>query len=174
MPVLRSLSQLMASVLLGLCMMIAMPSAKAQTGSEINPEVRSEIEKLNKQFEIALKKKDFASIVDLYSDDATIIIPGGKKITGRKDIAAYWYSLSNATGMTSEVISLGGNGKFVYQIGKWTLTSVKNGVEQITTTDAVLIWKRMQDYSYKIELNSCNNSVASTGAKVEPFEAAKP
>lgn len=155
-------------------MVVAMPSAQAQSGSEISEDVRTEIAKLNKQFEIALKKKDIASIVDMYSDEATLILPGGKKITGRKEISAYWYSLTNATGMTSEIISLGGNGKFVYEIGKWSVTTVKNGVEQIITTDAVLVWKRMQDYSYKIELNSCNNSVASTGEKVEPFEAAKP
>jgi hypothetical protein len=51
---------------------------------------------------------------------------------------------------------------------------VENGVEKIITTDIVLVWKRESNYTYKIQLNSSNNPVATTGSSVESFEAAKP
>ena len=62
----------------------------------------------------------------------------------------------------------------LYQVGKWSITKVENGVEKIVTTDIVLVWKRESNYTYKIQLNSSNNPVATTGSAVETFEAAKP
>ena len=145
---------------------------KAQT-SELGADTKSEVEKLNEQFATLIQKKDFASIVDMYSDDATIIAPGGQKYQGRKAISEYWYSLSNVKSLKSESLNLGGNIKVVYEVGKWTVVSTKNGNEQTTTSDVVLIWKRMQDYSYKIQLNSMNNPVSTIVQKVEPYKAEK-
>jgi ketosteroid isomerase-like protein len=145
----------------------------AQSNSEISADVRAEVEKLNKNIEQDIANKDFSSIVDLYADDATIIAPGGKKIQGRKAIAEYWYTLGTATALKSEIIELGGNGKVIYQLGKWTVTSVKNGVEQITTSDVVIVWKKNTNYEYKIQLNSSNNAVAVNGKSTTPLEEAK-
>lgn len=146
----------------------------AQSNSEISSDVKTEVEKLNHDIEKAVLKKDIATIIDLYSDDATIMIPGGKKIQGRKAIAEYWYSVADSKSLKSEIVELGGNSKMLYQIGRWTITKVENGVEKTTTTDVVIIWKRGNDFTYKIQLNSSNNPVASTGSVAEPFEAAKP
>ena len=147
-------------------------SAKAQS-QEITPEVRKQLEEINHKMEDCIQKKDFSTLIDFYSDDATIMVAGGKKIQGRKAIAEYWYSLTKATSLKSEILELGGNGKMVYQVGRWTITTVKDGVEQTTTTDVVLVWMR-QNYDYKIQLNSSNNPVATIGNQTSPFEAAKP
>lgn len=146
----------------------------AQNNSEIPNDTKEQVMELNKDIEKAILKKDYASLVDLYADDATIMIPGGKKIQGRKEIAAYWYAMTQAVSMKSEIIELGGNAKMVYQIGKWTLTKIENGAEKTITTDVVLIWKRENNYSYKIQLNSANNPVAYEGKVSEPFEAVRP
>ncbi|MBL7923822.1 MAG: nuclear transport factor 2 family protein [Bacteroidia bacterium] len=159
-------------VLMG--MMINSPSASAQGSAEISADVRTEVEKLNQEIEKAVQKKDFATIIDLYSDDATIMSPGGKKIQGRKAIAEYWYSMTEAKAIKSEIVELGGNSKMLYQVGKWTVTKMENGVEKSVTTDVVILWKRGNDFTYKIQLNSSNNPVASNGKTVEPFEAAQP
>lgn len=139
--------------------------------SDVSAETRNEIMKLNDQLENLIQKKDFASIVDLYADDATIINSGGKKITGRKAIAEFWYSLGNTKSMTSDVIEVGGDNKIVYQVGKWTMTQVKDGVEKTITSDILLVWKRDPSYGYKIQLNSSNNPVAAVSSKVQPYEA---
>ncbi|MBK7682458.1 MAG: nuclear transport factor 2 family protein [Bacteroidetes bacterium] len=96
----------------------------------MSSDVKAQVLELNKDIEKAVLKKDYSSIVDLYSDDATIMIPGGKKITGRKEIADYWLSMMQIKSMKSEIIELGGNSKMIYQIGKWTITKMENGVEK--------------------------------------------
>ena len=159
---------------IALLSIFALSPAKAQGSNEVTPEVRRELEAINHQMEDCIRKKDMATLVDFYSDDATLMVAGGKKLQGRKEIADYWYSLSKATSLKSEILELGGNGKLVYQIGRWTITTVKDGAEQIITTDVVLVWKRQQNYDYKIQLNSSNNPVAMNGIQVTPFEAVKP
>ena len=162
-----------AAFLLTMGLMITGNAAFAQS-SEVPSDTRTEVERLNHDIEKAIEKKDMAAIVELYSDDATIIVPGGKKIQGRKAIADYWYKMADAKSLKSEIVELGGNSKMLYQIGRWTITKVENGVEKTITTDIVLVWKRENNYSYKIQLNSSNNPVAVNGSTVEPFEAAKP
>lgn len=145
----------------------------AQSNTEISKEVRAEVEKLNKSIEQDIANKNISSIIDLYADDATIISSGGKKIQGRKAIAEYWYNLGTATSLKSEIVELGGNGKIIYQLGKWTLTTLKNGIEQTLSSDVVIVWKKNTNYEYKIQLNSSNNAVAINGTPVNSFESAK-
>ncbi len=169
----RTLRNMIASLFTIATLTALSTSANAQT-NEISTETRADIENINKQMEMDIKKKDFASIIDMYADDASIVVPGGKKIQGRKAIADYWYSNSTAISLKSEILDLGGSGKVVYQLGKWTVTSVKDGIEKTVSTDIVIVWKRQQDYSYKIQLNSSTNPIALNETKVEPYEAAKP
>lgn len=162
-----------AAFLLTMGLMITGNAAFAQS-NEVPADTRTEVERLNHDIEKAIEKKDMAAIVELYSDDATMMIPGGKKIQGRKAIADYWYKMADAKSLKSEVLELGGNSKMLYQIGRWTITKIENGTEKTITTDVVIVWKRENNYTYKIQLNSSNNPVAMNGEAVEPFEAAKP
>jgi ketosteroid isomerase-like protein len=163
-----------AAIAVTMGLLFASTASFAQSNSEISDDVRGQVQELNKDIEKALLKKDYASIVDLYSDDATIMIPGGKKIQGRKEIAEYWLSMMQMKSIKSEILELGGNSKMIYQIGKWTITKMENGVEKSIVTDVVLVWKRENNYSYKIQLNSSNNPVAYNQKTGESFEAAQP
>ncbi len=145
-------------------------TASAQDNSEVPADVRTEIEQLNKQIGQDYSSGQIANIVDLFSDNATIIAPGGKKIQGRKAIAEYWYAVGKGT-IQAEISELGGNSKLLYEIGKWTITTTKDGVETKTTSDVMIVWKRGSDYSYKIQLTSFNNAVATTLQTSQPFEA---
>ena len=134
-------------------------SIYAQT-NDLSNDTKIEIEKLNHQMEVAISKKSFGDIAVMYGDDATILTPDGKKLHGRKVIGDYWYSMTNCREFKSEITELGGNGKMVYQLGKWTLTVEKEGKLLTYSTDVVLIWKRESNYQYKIQLNSFNNTIA--------------
>ena len=134
-------------------------SIYAQT-NDLSNDTKIEIEKLNHQMEVAISKKSFGDIAVMYGDDATILTPDGKKLHGRKVIGDYWYSMTNCREFKSEITELGGNGKMVYQLGKWTLTVEKEGKLFTYSTEVVLIWKRESNYQYKIQLNSFNNKIA--------------
>lgn len=127
--------------------------------SDISKETREEIEKLNKSIENAVMKKSLSDVPAMYVDNATILTPGGKKIHGRKEIANFWYDMANCKEFKSEITELGGNGKMVYQLGKWTMTIEKDGKLTTVSTDVVLVWKRESSYDYKIQLQSLNNMV---------------
>lgn len=163
-----------AAIAVTMGLLFASTGSFAQSSSEISDDVRAQVLELNKDIEKALLKKDYSTIVDLYSDDATIMVPGGKKIQGRKEIADYWLSMMQMKSIKSEILELGGNSKMIYQIGQWTITKMENGVEKSIVTDVVLVWKRENNYSYKIQLNSSNNPVAYQGKAGESFESAQP
>lgn len=131
----------------------------AQNGSEVSKETRDEIVKLNQSIENAITKKALSDVPAMYVDDATILTPGGKKLHGRKEISAFWYDMANCREFKSEITELGGNGKMVYQVGKWTMTIEKDGKLTTYSTDVVMVWKRESNYDYKIQLQSLNNSV---------------
>ncbi len=169
----RTIRKFTTGLLASVTFLLSTSAVKAQQNSEISPEVKTEVERLNHAMETAIEKKDVATIIDMYSDDASIIVPGGKKIQGRKAIAAYWYGITGTTKLASEIVELGGNGKIVYEISKWTITSIKEGVEKVTSTDVVLVWKRQQEYSYKIQLNSSSNPVAVLTTSAPVYEAVK-
>jgi len=154
-------------------LLLGSATSNAQSSSDLSNEAKTEIEALNAEFKKLIEKNDLASIIDMYADDATIVVPGGEKIQGRKAIADYWYALGNIKSISSEVQSIGGNTKVVYELGKWTIVTNNKGVEKTTTSDVVLVWKRMQDYSYKIQLNSLNSSVSTTINNVETLESAR-
>jgi ketosteroid isomerase-like protein len=143
----------------------------AQTNSEISKETRDEIIKLNQSIENAVQKKNLSDVPAMYVDDATILTPGGKKLHGRKEIATFWYDLANCKEFKSEITELGGNGKMVYQVGKWTMTVEKDGKLVTYSTDVVLVWKRESSYDYKIQLQSLNNTVTVTEDNAQPNSA---
>lgn len=146
-------------VFLGLLLLIVAPKfIHAQTTAEVSSEVRADIEKQNKTMESAIKANDMSKVVDLYTDEATIIV-AGQKLQGRKAIADYWYNFSRCKDFKIEITGLGGSGKVIYQLSKWTMTLQKDGKEVTSTSDVVMVWKRQTDWTYKIQLNSNNSQV---------------
>jgi len=145
-------------------------SSFAQGNSELSSDVKTQIQELNTNLEKTILKKDLSSLPDFYTDDATILLVGGKKIQGRKDIAEYWYSMNQVKSLKSEIVELGGNSKLVYQIGKWTIVKIENGVEKTIVTDVIIVWERENNYQYKIQLNSANNPTAHMAASKESTE----
>ena len=91
-----------AAFLLTMGLMMTGNAVFAQT-PDVPADTRTEVERLNHDIEKAVEKKDMAAIVELYSDDATMMIPGGKKIQGRKAIADYWYKMADAKSLKAPV-----------------------------------------------------------------------
>ena len=148
------------ATVVALLIVSVLPSSLYAQSSEVSNETRAEIEKLNRSLENAFVKKSMGDVAAMYNAEATILTPGGKKIHGSKEIGEYWYAMSNCKEFKSEITELGGSGKLIYQLGKWTMTMEKDGKLVTYTTDVVLVWKRESNYEYKIQLSSLNNSVA--------------
>jgi len=144
--------------LLVLALLLSGPSLLAQkdTKSDISADMRQTIDQLNAQLKEAMEKGDVSKIMDLYADDAMLMVPGGKALHGKKEIAEYFESHKNIKNVTMSVIDAGGSGKIIYQVGKATMTTNVDGKDSQETSDFVMVLTRQSDWDYKISVNSTN------------------
>lgn len=119
-------------------------------------ESKQKIHELNQKMAEAFRSGDMVKVAEFYADDATIIIPGGKKIEGRKAIYEYLTTLKNSKDFKLEVSDVNGSGKMLYQVGTVTFTADKNGTPEMHSADQVKVWKRGSDWNYKISVDSYN------------------
>ena len=160
-----------SATIVALLVVSVLPTSLFAQSSEVNDDTRAEIEKLNHSIENAFVKNSMGDVAAMYNAEATILTPGGKKIHGSKEIGEYWYAMSGCKEFKSEITELGGSGKMIYQLGKWTKTFEKDGKLVTHTTDVVLVWKRESNYEYKIQLSSLNNTVAVSEKEILPNSA---
>ena len=110
------------------------------------------IDSLNKEMEKAFNQNDMAKVASFYSDDAEIAAEN-YSVKGRDNLDSYWASLKDkGRGWKLTVVEIGGNGEFIYELGKSDLSHLRgnnpNPVKSIT--NFILIWKLQKDGSYKI------------------------
>ena len=112
--------------------------------------IKETIEKLNKEMEAAFNANDMVKVAAFYSDDAEIDSEN-YTVKGRKSLNNYWLSLKDlGRGWKLEVIEIGGQGEFVYQLGKSDLKHISKGAETRSVTNFVLLWKLQSNGTYKI------------------------
>lgn len=145
--------------------------------------VDDRIELLNSEMENAFNEGDLQKVADFYLDEAYLLNPGGKVITGRENINKYWTNIENPVKWELEVIEVTKDEKsiyeneywialknkppdwrvhgieiendksLVYQLGNSKLTVAQNGQERTSEVNFILIWKYTED-GYKILLDT--------------------
>jgi ketosteroid isomerase-like protein len=106
---------------------------------------------LNQQMEDAFNKNDMVKVAAFYSDDGEIVYPDNYTVKGRTNLDKYWMDLKDkGRGWKLTVVEIGGQGEFVYQLGKSDLKHINNDKESRSITNFVLLWKKQSDGSYKI------------------------
>jgi len=146
-----------AFLLLLIAMIIPFSSNAQQTIKGDAPDdTKQKIQALNQKMAEAFRSGDMVKVAEFYADDATIIIPGGKKIEGRKAIYEFLATMKNSKDFNLEVSDVNGSGKMLYQVGTVTFTADKNGTPETHSADQVKVWKRGSDWDYKISVDSYN------------------
>ena len=159
MNTLKKFRTLFASVLFILLAVVAAPftiNAQASIKGDATDDVKQKISELNQKMAEAFRSGDMVSVAEFYADDATVIIPGGKKITGRKAIYEYLKTFNNSKDFKMDVSDVNGSGKVLYQVGTVSYTAEKDGTPETHSTDQVKVWKRGSDWDYKISVDSYN------------------
>ncbi|HKR04960.1 MAG TPA: nuclear transport factor 2 family protein [Bacteroidia bacterium] len=155
----KKFKSLFAGALLFLLAALVTPfnlNAQATIKGDATEETKQKIQGLNQQMAEAFRSGDMVKVSEFYADDATVIIPGGKKIEGRKAIYEYLATLKNSKDFKAEVSDVNGSGKILYQVGTITFTADKNGTLETHSSDQVKVWKRGTDWDYKISVDSYN------------------
>lgn len=118
--------------------------------------IREKIVEQNAKMVETFKKGDLLGVARFYSDDAMILSYRGLKIQGRAAIDKYWTSIKGGKDWKLDVIEVGGDINTVYQIGRSTFTSERDGKTDSYVCDFIVIWKRQGDGSYRIYVDSFN------------------
>lgn len=122
----------------------------AQTPKDTST-VRKQIMLLNQQMEDAFNKNDMVKVAAFYADDGEIVYPDNYTVKGRTNLDKYWLDLKDlGRGWKLTVVEIGGQGEFIYQLGKSDLKHISQGKEARSITNFVLLWRKQNDGTYKI------------------------
>ncbi|HVE62069.1 MAG TPA: DUF4440 domain-containing protein [Chitinophagaceae bacterium] len=125
-------------------------NVSAQTQKDTST-VKKQIMLLNQQMEDAFNKNDMVKVAAFYSDDGEIVYPDNYTVKGRANLDKYWMDLKDkGRGWKLTVVEIGGQGEFVYQLGKSDLKYIRQGKEANSITNFVLLWRKQNDGTYKI------------------------
>ena len=112
--------------------------------------VKKQIMLLNQQMEDPFNSNDMNMVAGFYSNDGEIVYDN-YTVRGRTNLDKYWLDLKDkGRGWKLTVVEIGGQGEFVYQLGKSDLKYISQGKEKSSITNFVLLWRKQSDGSYKI------------------------
>ncbi|MHA4843557.1 YybH family protein [Flavitalea antarctica] len=112
--------------------------------------VKKEIARLNQEMEAAFNNNDMLKVAAFYADDGEIV-DESYTVKGREGLEKYWVALKDkGRGWKLSVVEVGGEGEFVYQLGRSDLKYLREDKEANSITNFVLIWRKHPGGSYKI------------------------
>ena len=125
-------------------LLLTCPLATAAHPSTAQPPaaLRQEIEARNRDLTTALERGDLLAVAGIYEDHAKIM--GRNRMwEGRDEINRYWTRLAGiAKRWKLEVHEVGGSKDEPWQIGRSTLVTVRDGKEETSVVEFVVIWRR--------------------------------
>ena len=103
-----------------------------------------------------------AAFSELYSKDALVLPPNEKPVVGAEAVGKYWAEIAQDAGIknhTFEIVSIGHNGKYAYQVSRWTL-DVVNGKGETTKVggNSVRIFEKQPNGKWAIKVHIYNRA----------------
>lgn len=142
--------------LLGIFLFFAAPSI-AQTPTD-SAAAAAGIAEAASSFSRALERGDAAGMAAQYLDDATLVPPGGRLVTGRDAILAFWeprnpeyHTLAHS--LTTDRLEVAGD--VAIEVGTWSQRSRLREEEPREAAGRYLVvWRRRPDGSWRMQFDS--------------------
>jgi ketosteroid isomerase-like protein len=114
----------------------------------------------NAKFMEAFIRQDAADIAALYTDNGTLLPPGGDFLTGYHDIKTFWGEAMNlgVAAATLERVELEVFGETAIEVGKYTLTAKDSST--LDHGKFIVIWKKERNL-WKLHRDMWNTSRSS-------------
>ena len=157
--------RLLSLALLVLPLVLAACAPAGGDGDAAQPDdatVRQGIDETNRAAEQAVAAGDVAGFVErVYTEDATILPPGARRMSGHADIEAFWTSAAEQLGLSgislhSEHVTPMGS-DMAYEIGTGTLQTSQGPMQ----AKYVVIWKRGDDGLWRWHVDIWNEAAAA-------------
>jgi uncharacterized protein (TIGR02246 family) len=129
-------------------------------GSARAEDLREVMEADNALWLAAYNTNTPAAFPPMYTEDAVVLPPGAQPINGRQAIRQFWEDRlkpGNRKDHTFEIVSLQQDGKYAYQVARWTLNIInKTGEPTKVSGNTVRIFERQPDGAWLTKVHIFN------------------
>jgi uncharacterized protein (TIGR02246 family) len=112
-----------------------------------------EVAALNARWDAAINNPDFDALLTMYSDDAELMPPGARPVTGPSAIRAFFAARGTSVrDHHLQVVRVVAFGNYAYVTSRFTALFVKDGSEPVKISGStVRLLERKNDGMWKIE-----------------------
>lgn len=96
---------------------------------------------------------------EMYAQDAMLLPPGTQPVAGAEAIAKFWENRlkpGDKKNHTFEIVNLEQDGKYAYQLARWTVILVKDSGETKLSGNTVRIFERQPDGNWLTKVHIFN------------------
>ena len=122
--------------------------------------VRESVDEGNRKFGSAVARKDYAAMAALYTENAMVLPPDGRIVTGKPAIEEFWRSAANALGLTDATLKtrdLEVAGDTAYEVGEANL-KLGGGAVMVKY---LVVWVRDGDGNWRLHRDIWNTMPAA-------------
>jgi uncharacterized protein (TIGR02246 family) len=123
-------------------------------------DLRAVMEADNARWLAAYNTNNPAAFPAMYTKDAVLLPPGAQPVSGREAIGQFWESrlkAGNRKDHTFEIVSIQQDGKYAYQVARWTVVVVKDTGEPTKLTgNTVRIFERLPNGGWLTKVHIFN------------------
>ena len=123
-------------------------------------DLRAAMEADNARWLAAYNTRNTAAFPAMYAKDAMVLPPGPQPVTGREAIGQFWENWlkkGNRKDHTFEIVSIQQDGKYAYQVARWTLVVVKDTGEPTNLSgNTVRIFEHQPDGEWLTKVHIFN------------------
>jgi len=138
---------------------VAVPAAPAAATAQ-GSELRAQMEAANASFLGAYNTQNGTAFKGMYTPDAMLLAPSTQPIVGAEAIGAFWADRvkgGNRKNHTFEIVSVWADGRYAYQVARYTLDVVSDKGEIFKTTgNTVRIFERQADGKWLTKVHIFN------------------
>ena len=118
-----------------------------------DPALARELEAATGAMERAFARGDMRAIARTYADDAQMIPPSGKPITGRAALDDFWRKIRHPRSWDMETLDWGGTRDEAWQLVRSTMLEGPSSDNRPHIVRCLLVWRRQPDGSLRIHLD---------------------
>ncbi|MER8521658.1 MULTISPECIES: DUF4440 domain-containing protein [unclassified Mesorhizobium] len=124
---------------------------------------REDIEAALVKFMDAFNSGNAAAVGQMYTDDAALLPPDGKRIDDRKGVEEFWQGAIKAgmKNLTLKALEVEGSGNLAYEVGAFTLSvPSKGGAPSTVAGKYIVVWKKGDDGTWRLHRDIWNLGAA--------------
>jgi uncharacterized protein (TIGR02246 family) len=124
---------------------------------------REDIEAALTKFMDAFNSGNAAAVAEMYTEDAAVLPPDGKRVDGRKGVEEFWQGAikGGMKNLTLNALEVEERADLAYEVGAFTLDVPSEGGALSTVAGKyIVIWKKGDDGRWRLHRDIWNSGAA--------------